>query len=370
MLTSLVLLSISSPALAHSTGITGRSTSGCGGGGCHGTTPSAATTATFVPEATTVEPGATILVDFLVTNAAQSAAGLDVSATGGTLAAGSNTRLSGSEITHSSRTAMTAGTTTFEMSWTAPTTPGTYTLRGAGNAVNSNGANTGDAWNTTTTDIIVESTSTAACEVSLLSPADGADMTAQGRFVWDGDCDGYWLELSPDPTFPTYDTIFNARLEDTATPQTITFPAAAWPNVSRRFVNGGYARVRGAVGADIVESNTVAFDTSGVPSSFPSPVASCSVSLTSPADGSEISGEPTFLWNTTCTAGRLEFSTDPTFPLYGTLVIGSTSGSRATLNASRWGVVAGEFPFGGYWRVVAGATDGDHASDVFSFTVP
>ena len=371
MVTTLLLLSLSSPAFAHSTGITGRSTSGCGGGGCHGTLPSASTTATFVPEATTVEPGATILVDFLVSNASQSAAGLNVSASGGTLAAGSNTRLSSSEITHSSRTAMTAGTTTFEMSWTAPATEGTYTLFGAGNAVNSNGNNSGDAWNTTSTTITVASSSSAPCSASISVPVAGADLTSEGRFIWSGTCDGYWLELSPSPDFPPYDTIYNARLSSAAN-QSLIFPAAAWPNVSRRFVNGGYARVRGGAGGEVVESATVAFDTSGVPSSFPTPMATCSVSLVSPADGSEISGEPSFIWSTGCSASRLEFSPNPDFLLEETLVVGATSGNRADLNAARWAVIGNAFGLvgGGYWRVVSGASDGEHVSNTFTFTVP
>jgi uncharacterized protein (TIGR03382 family) len=143
----LLALSLSSGlfsnASANSAGKTGVSTTGCS---CHGSAD-ATTSASFSAPSTTVAPGESLLVSFTVasTSGSRTSMGLNVSATGGTLTAGTATRVSSSEITHSSRTAMSSGPFTF--TWTAPTTPGIYTLRGVGNAVNGNSGSSGDGWN-------------------------------------------------------------------------------------------------------------------------------------------------------------------------------------------------------------------------------
>ncbi|MDP2315531.1 MAG: choice-of-anchor V domain-containing protein [Pseudomonadota bacterium] len=141
----LVLLALPS-ASAYSAGRTGSSITGCTA--CHGRSASAATTVTLAASDTEVAPGDAVTLTLVVANsgASYTGAGLDVSVTGGTLGAGSNTRVSGGEVTHSATTAMSAGSTTFTFAWTAPTAEGTYTVRGAGNAVNGNRGDTGDAW--------------------------------------------------------------------------------------------------------------------------------------------------------------------------------------------------------------------------------
>jgi uncharacterized protein (TIGR03382 family) len=80
------------------------------------------------------------------TSGSRTHSGLDVSATGGTLAAGSNTQLSAGEITHTASTVMSGSSTSFEFTWTAPAAEGSYTLRGAGIAVNNDARDSGDAW--------------------------------------------------------------------------------------------------------------------------------------------------------------------------------------------------------------------------------
>jgi MYXO-CTERM domain-containing protein len=143
---SLLLLLATSPAFAYSAGRTSSSTTGCGA--CHGATASASTTATLAASDTVVAPGEAVTLTMVVANsgASYTGAGLDVSVSGGTLRAGSNTRVSASEVTHSATTSMSAGSVTFNFAWTAPTAEGTYTLRGAGNAVNNNRSDSGDAW--------------------------------------------------------------------------------------------------------------------------------------------------------------------------------------------------------------------------------
>lgn len=134
-------------AQAYSTGKTNSYATGCGS--CHGSTASATTTSTFAASATTVAPGETIDITFTVssTDSSHVAAGFNVGAPdGGTLAAGSNNKLSSSQVTHSARTSFTSGSVSFDFTWTAPSTEGSYTLQGAGNAVNGNGGYSGDGW--------------------------------------------------------------------------------------------------------------------------------------------------------------------------------------------------------------------------------
>ena len=234
-----LLLLLVAPALAYSGGITARTTTGCT---CHGASADATTTATFLPASTILLPGDTINVDLLVstTNGTRTAGGLDVSATGGTLSAGTNTRASAGEITHSARTAMTSGTVTFNFNWTAPTTEGTYTLRGAGNAVNANGANSGDGWNFAS-DVIL--TVDDGC-----NDADGdgyedcADDCNDGDATIhpladehcdgvDEDCDGTVDESPVDGTTWYGDTDADGYFGDTAVQVACSSPGAAWGTV-------------------------------------------------------------------------------------------------------------------------------------------
>ena len=141
-----LFLALAPSATANDDGKTGRSVSGCS---CHSATASTGTSASFSASATTVLPGDAVSVQFIVasTSSLRTHAGLDVSATGGTLAAGSNNQQLSGEITHLSPQALSGGTISFDFSWTAPTAEGTYSLRGVGNTVNNNGRDTGDAWN-------------------------------------------------------------------------------------------------------------------------------------------------------------------------------------------------------------------------------
>jgi len=169
----LVLLSaLSLPAHADEHGKTGVSTTGCGG--CHGRSADATTSVSFATSSTTVNAGDRVLVQLVVatTSGTRTYGGLDVSATGGSLAAGSNTSLSRSEITHSSPVAMSRSSVTFDFYWTAPAAAGIYSLRGAGNAVNHDGADSGDGWNLATN----------------LSMTVCADVDGDGVSTCDGDC--------------------------------------------------------------------------------------------------------------------------------------------------------------------------------------
>jgi hypothetical protein len=137
-------------ALAYSGGITGVTSSGCT---CHGAQSSATTLS--LSGNTTTRAGQTLNLTVVVAHSSQQAAGVNIAVKDqqgqnvGTLApaTGSGLRLSNGELTHQQPKTMSNGQAAFSFTWTAPSTPGTYTLRAAGNAVNGNGNTSGDAWN-------------------------------------------------------------------------------------------------------------------------------------------------------------------------------------------------------------------------------
>jgi len=139
------MLLLALPLLAASGGVTGRSTTGCGS--CHGASASSSVAASFTASASTVAPGGTVDIDFTVSESSMAEGGLDVAASGGSLAAGSNNQLRSGEITHASPQAFSGGQVSFDFTWTAPSSEGSYTLTGAGNAVNGdNRSSSADRW--------------------------------------------------------------------------------------------------------------------------------------------------------------------------------------------------------------------------------
>jgi hypothetical protein len=137
-------------ALAYSGGITGVTSSGCT---CHGAQSSA--TILSLSGNTTTRAGQTLNLTVIVAHSSRQAAGVNIAVKDqqgqnvGTLApaTGSGLQLSNGELTHQQPKTMSNGQAAFSFTWTAPSTPGTYTLRAAGCAVNGNGNTSGDAWN-------------------------------------------------------------------------------------------------------------------------------------------------------------------------------------------------------------------------------
>ncbi len=172
----LLAIQLLQPASATDHGITGRATSGCGS--CHGRSADSSTTVTLAASATTVYPGDTVDVTLTVesSDASHTRAGLDVAASSGTLASGSNNKLSSSEITHSAPQRMTSGSIVFDFQWTAPAAEGSYRISGAGNAVDDNGSETGDGWN-------------LATDLTLVVDDGCDDLDVDGVTDCDGDCD-------------------------------------------------------------------------------------------------------------------------------------------------------------------------------------
>ena len=90
-------------------------------------------------------------------SSSQTAAGLDVAASAGKLAAvaGQGATLLSGEITHTGPKANVDGVAAWEFTWQAPTQPGASTLFGAGNSVNLDGSSFGDASAATTFVVMV-----------------------------------------------------------------------------------------------------------------------------------------------------------------------------------------------------------------------
>lgn len=155
-----LVLASSSLALADINGRTGNSTTGCGT--CHGAMNAATTVRIDGPASVVVGSMNTYQLIITNANATQTAAGLDVSASGGTLGTSAMaplTRVSRGEVTHRSPIAPNArGMWSIPFTWTAPMTAGTVRIAGAGNAVNANNRNSGDQWNTATLSVTVTST--------------------------------------------------------------------------------------------------------------------------------------------------------------------------------------------------------------------
>ncbi len=166
----LVLLGSEAPAEAFSGGINGRSGNPATNNGtfcnaCHagGLAPTASLLGPSL-----VAPGTTHLYPLRIAGGQQIAGGLDVSARAGTLAISDpGTHLLGGEVTHQApRFADAAGEVLFSFQWTAPATPATVTLYGAGNSVNRDFDRSGDRATATTLAIDVSPVVTAPGEAA------------------------------------------------------------------------------------------------------------------------------------------------------------------------------------------------------------
>lgn len=194
---SLFLLSsvFATVLMASPSGYVGRTlptSQGCGGGGCHASVASSATTVSLsTQQPIVVQPGETKQLTVLIAHASRTMAGIDIAVksslssqtNAGMLIAGPGLFLSAGELTHSSPKTMSGGQVSFSFSWKAPTIPGTYFLLATGNAVNGNGRqDANDIGNhMTPIQITVEQPSNVADAVipvvtSLASPLPSSDL--------------------------------------------------------------------------------------------------------------------------------------------------------------------------------------------------
>jgi len=112
---------------------------------------------------TSLAPGATGSFTLTITNLgiSQRAGGLDVSADGGSFVrTDAGTRVEAGEIVHNSPRTQAGGQVVFSFDWVAPVNPGSYTIYGAGNAVNLAQATNGDAAGTDTLGVDVAAAAT------------------------------------------------------------------------------------------------------------------------------------------------------------------------------------------------------------------
>ena len=124
---------------ASQDGRTGRATSGCA---CHASSPSSGVTVTITgPQ--TVAPQSTQQYTVTVSGGPASPdGGFDLKASAGTLVAGVNNQVVGSEVTHSN-----PDHRSWTFSWTAPATTGNQNFVAVALAANGNGSDTGDSYN-------------------------------------------------------------------------------------------------------------------------------------------------------------------------------------------------------------------------------
>lgn len=150
-------LSYTAYLFARNTGVANRTAKnqGCD---CHGVTPSSQTALSAISQSGsfTVAPGSKTKFTITLSHPSLTKAGIDIAVktsesgatNAGTLeAVSAGLKLSNGEIVHSAPASLNNGKVEFTVSWTAPTVPGTYFLRAAGNAANGDGEEGGDQWN-------------------------------------------------------------------------------------------------------------------------------------------------------------------------------------------------------------------------------
>lgn len=155
-------LSVPTTTLAFSGGISARTSEGCT---CH-VNQSDATSISLTSESGSleVEPGRPLTLTLAVAHTSKQAAGINITVVDAnnvragvwTLKAGESLKTSSGELVHTAPQALINGKTSFTFTWTAPSMPGTYTLRAAANAVNGNGNTSGDEYNLFSQDITVK----------------------------------------------------------------------------------------------------------------------------------------------------------------------------------------------------------------------
>ncbi|MBL7975330.1 MAG: immunoglobulin domain-containing protein [Candidatus Kapabacteria bacterium] len=219
-------------ALAYQNGITGRTTSGCGGAGCHSGTPSNTTLTTSGPSS--VLPSSTgNTFTLTIQNSTRPRAGCDIDfvnasntvQSGLAVISGQGTTLSGNEIVHSTPKSL-SGSASFQFNITAPSTPGVYTIRFAGNATSS--SSSGD-FTTTTRTFTVKG-------LTLTAPAAGAVFCAGNSVSVQWTSYGVTnvnIELSTN-SGSTYTQVGTATSNDGANSSSFTLPGNTPPGNTYR----------------------------------------------------------------------------------------------------------------------------------------
>jgi hypothetical protein len=199
-----ILFGYAATMQASSGGISGRSQNGCGG--CHGS-QNTATTVSLREGAGpfTVQAGGSKSFTAVVAHASLPKAGMNLSVKNssntnvGTYSGTNNCSSSGGELIHTSPVNMSGGEAEFAFTWTAPNTPGTYTMFMAGNAVNGNGGTSGDLWNLMNEVTIIVEASGTSISLTSQSSASTVCRSAPVNITWTGSglSGNTTIEMSP-----------------------------------------------------------------------------------------------------------------------------------------------------------------------------
>lgn len=169
---SLALITASLLFSSNQIGVSGKSIAGCGGGGCHTYSINTTMSMAGMP-ANGYANGQTYNLFLTVSNAAKFKAGFNMTVTQGTLTAGAGMSLvSPTELKHNTPLLMNNGSAIWSFSWTAPATgtaPVTFYV--AGNAVDTSGTSSGDAFNTAQFNYTAEQLSSAPVISNIITTA-------------------------------------------------------------------------------------------------------------------------------------------------------------------------------------------------------
>lgn len=181
-----LLMASFTSAYADKNGITGRTTSGCGGNGCHDQNATTSINISGLSSNTIyMTPNSTRSFSAIVAHSSMVRAGINIGVKNsndqsvGNLTAGTGLKKPGSaELTHNGSQVMSNGQFSFNFTWQAPAATGTYYLRAAGNAVNNDNTSGGDEWSFMSQVTII----VANPSVTLVAP-NGGEVACRGSQV-------------------------------------------------------------------------------------------------------------------------------------------------------------------------------------------
>ncbi|MFB3814850.1 MAG: beta strand repeat-containing protein [Terriglobales bacterium] len=179
LLVTASVICLSTPAAARSGGISGYS--GRTGANCMNCHSDYGILAATITGPTSVPSGSTNTYTLSFAGGDPAAAGLDVSVTGGTLAAGAGTRILNLEVTHASP----SSTPSWTYTWTAPTVTANTTVTMYGATVDNYGGSTGTAVLpiTVTAPVALPNLNVSPASLSFSYEIGGANPAAQNLSV-------------------------------------------------------------------------------------------------------------------------------------------------------------------------------------------
>ncbi len=296
LLILLIFASSIAYVFSYSSGYTGVSSSGCS---CHSNTANSNTSLSVSSNnGFTVEPNGKLTFTVKVkSTGGMSKAGINIAVKDkssggnnvGTVSAGTNLKTLSGELTHgtSGGTSLDGnGEASFVFEWTAPSTPGTYYIQAAGNAVNGNGGSSGDQWN------LLSAQAITVKGVTLTSLKGGQELCAGGStdIKWTNNgLTNVKIELSTNGGSSYSETIV-ASTSAGAGSYTWNIPSSLSGNTFR-------VKISDASNSNISDNSTSNFTISGSPeiTTHPTAVTSCTnenISLSVVASGSAL----TYQW--------------------------------------------------------------------------